>query len=89
MLKKCSHKNITKFIDYFDESHYSISKSAEEVKTYLVVEFLPDGELYDKITEQKFITEIESRSYLKQVFEALRYLLLNVHPSDCKGVKHT
>ena len=46
-------------------------------KVYMVTELLKGGELFDKITRQRFFSEREAAAVLKTVASAVKYLHKN------------
>ena len=56
--------NIIKLFDVFDEKD----------KTYLVTELVTGGELFDRIIAKESYTEIEARTVIKDVAQAVKYL---------------
>jgi calcium-dependent protein kinase len=63
-IKSLDHPNIIKLFEYYeDEENY-----------YLVYEYLPGGELFDYILENKSFSEQRAIHFIKQVLSALFYL---------------
>ena len=46
----------------------------ESANVYLVMEYVSNGDLFDKIAEKKGFSEIEARYVFRQLLSALKYL---------------
>ncbi|EFA77412.1 putative protein serine/threonine kinase [Heterostelium album PN500] len=64
ILSKCRHPNIVEFYEHF-ESDQDIC---------LVLEWIPNGDLFDRIVKKGVFTEEESRLTMKSLFSAVDYL---------------
>ncbi len=64
ILGRLSHPNIVKLIE--------ICKSSDV--HCLVLEYVPDGTLFDRLKEVEFLTERESRQICRQLISAIAYL---------------
>ncbi|SCU97038.1 LAFA_0G09428g1_1 [Lachancea sp. 'fantastica'] len=69
ILMSIQHKNIVKLIDRFVEP---ISKS--QMQTYLVLEKVNDGELFDRIVRKTKLGQEETNAIFRQILHGLRYL---------------
>ncbi|KYQ94161.1 putative protein serine/threonine kinase [Tieghemostelium lacteum] len=67
IMKKVDHPGIVKMHEFFETTD----------KTYLVVDLVTGGPLFDKIVDKKYFTEKEAKSLTKQLLEALKYLHAN------------
>ncbi|KAK4059226.1 hypothetical protein Trihar35433_11113 [Trichoderma harzianum] len=70
-LQKDPHPNILRFVDLFAEHSFE--------KTYLVMELVPHGELFNYIVLNTRLSEDESRKVFLQLFSALEFL----HDQGC------
>jgi calcium/calmodulin-dependent protein kinase I len=86
ILKKLKHPNIVRLFDLFD--------SPESI--YIVLELVPEGELFDHLITNGVYTESDARSIVRQVLEGVDYMHKNgvVHrdlkPENllCKDATH-
>ncbi|CDO94166.1 unnamed protein product [Kluyveromyces dobzhanskii CBS 2104] len=69
ILLSVQHPNIVKLIDRFVEP---VSKT--QIQTYLVLEKINDGELFDRIVRKNNLREQETKSLFKQLLSGLQYL---------------
>lgn len=69
ILMRIQHKNIVKLLDRFVEP---VSKS--HIQTYLVLEKINDGELFDRIVRKTKLEQDETRAIFKQLLNGLKYL---------------
>ncbi|CEP61506.1 serine/threonine protein kinase DUN1 LALA0_S03e04368g [Lachancea lanzarotensis] len=69
ILMSIQHKNIVKLIDRFVEP---VSKS--QMQTYLVLEKVNDGELFDRIVRKTKLGQEETNAIFRQLLHGLRYL---------------
>ncbi|SCW01882.1 LAFE_0E09362g1_1 [Lachancea fermentati] len=69
ILMSIKHTNIVKLIDRFVEP---VSKS--QIQTYLVLEKVSDGELFDRIVRKTKLRQDETRAIFKQILSGLKYL---------------
>lgn len=70
IMKLLSHPNIVKLLD--------VVEKPEEGITYLVVEYVAGGELFDYIVAQGRVKERESRQLFRQVVSAVEYCHANL-----------
>jgi len=61
ILKRVNHENIVSLFDVYEDRH----------KLHLVMEYLPGGELFDRICEVESFTELKAATTLKQILSAL------------------
>eukprot|EP00801_Mesodinium_rubrum_P003142 Mrub_03142.p1 GENE.Mrub_03142~~Mrub_03142.p1 ORF type:complete len:488 (-),score=88.94 Mrub_03142:61-1446(-) len=64
ILKDLDHPNIVKLYEYNEDKKYS----------YLIMELLNGGELFDRITQNEFIEEAECRKMFGQIVRSVNYL---------------
>eukprot|EP01132_Coremiostelium_polycephalum_P003175 gene3175-3974_t len=64
ILSKCNHPNIVEFIEYFE--------SDEDI--CLVLEWVPNGDLFDRIVKKGVFTEEEARLTMSSILSAVEYL---------------
>ncbi|AAS53186.2 AFL188Cp [Eremothecium gossypii ATCC 10895] len=69
ILMGLNHENIVKLLERFVEP---LSKS--QVQTYLVLEKIQDGELFDRIVRKTKLQQDETRALFKQILAGLKYL---------------
>ncbi|SCU89713.1 LAME_0E05094g1_1 [Lachancea meyersii CBS 8951] len=69
ILMSIQHRNIVKLIDRFVEP---VSKS--QIQTYLVLEKVNDGELFDRIVRKTKLGQEETNAIFRQILHGLRYL---------------
>lgn len=75
ILRMTNHEGIIKLLGVFEE-HNNI---------YLILEYFPEGDLFDFIKNQKYLTEEKAQDLIKDFFLALSYLhSLNVIHRDIK-----
>ncbi|KAF3063189.1 DNA damage response protein kinase DUN1 [Trichoderma lentiforme] len=70
-LQKDPHPNILRFVDLFAEHSFE--------RTYLIMELVPDGELFNYIVLNTRLSEDEARKVFLQLFSALEFL----HDQGC------
>ena len=63
ILSKLSHPNIMQIYEFYDDSKCF----------YIVSEFIPGGELFDRIDEKGLLYEEEAADILKQLLSAISY----------------
>jgi calcium/calmodulin-dependent protein kinase I len=63
IMKALDHPNIVKFVDSFEEEKFF----------YVVLEFLPGGELFDRLVQKTFYTEKEARDTVRVICEGIKY----------------
>jgi calcium/calmodulin-dependent protein kinase I len=63
IMKSLDHPNIVKFVDSFEEEKFF----------YVVLEFLPGGELFDRLVQKTFYTEKEARDTVRVICEGIKY----------------
>ena len=63
ILQQLDHPNVIKLYEYFEEKE----------NVYLVTELCAGGELFDRIIEKEFFTEVEAAKVFKQILQALNY----------------
>lgn len=64
MLKTVDHPNILRVLEFFEGPK----------KSYIVMELLKGGELFDEISKRKFFSEDDAVIVVKQIFSAVAYL---------------
>ncbi|SCU81998.1 LADA_0C02366g1_1 [Lachancea dasiensis] len=69
ILMSIQHRNIVKLMDRFVEP---VSKS--QIQTYLVLEKVNDGELFDRIVRKGRLRQNETNAIFRQILNGLRYL---------------
>ena len=69
ILLSITHPNIVKLIDRFVEP---VSKT--QIQTYLVLEKINDGELFERIVKKTKLREDETKALFKQLLDGLQYL---------------
>ncbi|CUS22061.1 LAQU0S04e07316g1_1 [Lachancea quebecensis] len=69
ILMSIQHTNIVKLIDRFVEP---VSKA--QIQTYLVLEKVSDGELFDRIVRKTKLRQDETNAIFKQILNGLKYL---------------
>ncbi|SCV04312.1 LANO_0G09428g1_1 [Lachancea nothofagi CBS 11611] len=69
ILMSIQHRNIVKLIDRFVEP---VSKA--QIQTYLVLEKVSDGELFDRIVRKTKLRQEETNAIFTQILNGLRYL---------------
>eukprot|EP00604_Paraphysomonas_vestita_P002370 CAMPEP_0174819304 /NCGR_PEP_ID=MMETSP1107-20130205/2449_1 /TAXON_ID=36770 /ORGANISM="Paraphysomonas vestita, Strain GFlagA" /LENGTH=319 /DNA_ID=CAMNT_0016032535 /DNA_START=301 /DNA_END=1260 /DNA_ORIENTATION=+ len=62
-MKSLNHPNIVKFVDSFEEEKFF----------YVVLEFLPGGELFDRLVQKTFYNEKEARDTVRIICEGIKY----------------
>ena len=63
ILKQLDHPNILKLYEFFqDQKRY-----------FLVTELCSGGELFDKIAEEQYFSEIDAAKIIKQILSAVNY----------------
>lgn len=60
----CDQKNIVRLYDCFDDNEH----------LYLVLEYMPDGTLFEYLKKKKVLRELEAAEKVKEVAEAVKYL---------------
>ncbi|KAH0788942.1 CAMK family protein kinase [Histomonas meleagridis] len=64
VLQKVQHEGVVELYDILkDDTYY-----------YLIMELCPNGELYDYIIQNKRLTELETKYYLRQILETLQHI---------------
>jgi calcium/calmodulin-dependent protein kinase I len=63
ILQKIKHPNIVKLVDFFEE----------EKTYYVILEYLPGGELFDRIVKKTFYNEKEARDLVSILLGAIKY----------------
>ncbi|EGC33274.1 hypothetical protein DICPUDRAFT_154713 [Dictyostelium purpureum] len=71
IMKLLDHPNIVKLLDVVD-------KREEEGVTYLIVEYVSGGELFDYIVAREYIKEKEARKFFRQMLSAIEYCHANL-----------
>ncbi|KAK5584512.1 hypothetical protein RB653_006124 [Dictyostelium firmibasis] len=71
IMKLLDHPNIVKLLDVVD-------KKEEEATTYLIVEYVSGGELFDYIVAREYIKEKEARKFFRQMISAIEYCHANL-----------
>lgn len=69
ILIKIKHENIVRLLDRFIEP---VSKSS--IQTYLVLEKVSDGELFDRIIKKGKLPQEETKAIFRQILSGLKYL---------------
>lgn len=64
LLTKMRHKHVISFIDFFEETD----------RFYMVLEYLPGGELFDRITKREAYSESDARQAGKIFLSAVSYI---------------
>ncbi|CAE7309501.1 cmk-1 [Symbiodinium microadriaticum] len=62
-MRALDHPNIVKLLDFFEE----------ETNFYVVLEYLPGGELFDRIVKKTFYSEREARDTVRLIALAIKY----------------
>jgi serine/threonine protein kinase len=70
IMKLLNHPNIVKLIDVFEKQ--------EEGATFLVVEYVAGGELFDYIVANGLVKEKEGRQFFRQIVSAVEYCHANL-----------
>jgi serine/threonine protein kinase len=70
IMKLLNHPNIVKLIDVFEKK--------EEGTTFLVVEYVAGGELFDYIVANGMVKEKEARQFFRQIISAVEYCHANL-----------
>ncbi|KAI8377947.1 kinase-like domain-containing protein [Radiomyces spectabilis] len=65
IMKLLDHPNIVNLIDVIDSPHSS--------NLYLILEYVPGGELFDRLVSQGRMSEVTARKYFQQIIIALEY----------------
>lgn len=65
IMKFLAHENIVKLIDVINKP--------DEGYTFIVVEFISGGELFDYIVAQEYVKEKEARKFFRQIVSAVEY----------------
>lgn len=63
ILQQLDHPHILKLYEYFED----------EKNFYLITELCTGGELFDKIIEKEFFTEVEAAHCFKQIMQGVNY----------------
>jgi calcium/calmodulin-dependent protein kinase I len=63
ILRSLDHPNIVKLLDFFEEEKFF----------YVVLEFLPGGELFERIVKKSFYNEKEARDVVRTVCLGMKY----------------
>ncbi|KYR02959.1 putative protein serine/threonine kinase [Tieghemostelium lacteum] len=71
IMKLLDHPNIVKLIDVVD-------RVDTDGTTYLIVEYISGGELFDYIVAREFIKEKEARKFFRQIISAIEYCHANL-----------
>ena len=75
ILKKISHPNIISIYEIFEDS----------INYYIMTEYLEGGELFDMITKQHVLSEVDAAKILKQLLKGVNYLHnMNIVHRDLK-----
>lgn len=69
ILMSIEHKNIVKLLDRFVEPF-----STTQIQSYLVLEKINDGELFDRIVRKTKLRQNETKELFKQILSGLKYL---------------
>lgn len=69
-MKLLNHPNIVKLIDVYEKK--------EDGTTFLVVEYVAGGELFDYIVANGVVKEKETRQFFRQVVSAVEYCHANL-----------
>ncbi|XP_064807287.1 calcium/calmodulin-dependent protein kinase type 1D-like isoform X2 [Oncorhynchus masou masou] len=64
VLRKIKHENIVALEDIYESSNH----------LYLIMQLVSGGELFDRIVEKGFYTEMDASRLIKQVLDAVNYL---------------
>lgn len=62
--QKLHHTGIVDLIDVLKDDNFY----------YVILEYCPNGDLFDHIVERKRLSETEAKNYIKQILEAVQYL---------------
>lgn len=73
-MKKLSHPNLVKMIEYSDKSVAVREDLSELPINYIAMEYAENGEIFDFIAESGKFSEPEARYYFHQLIEALEYM---------------
>lgn len=71
LLVALKHPNIVEAIDFFEDEQYF----------YLVLEYLPGGELFDRLIHKEYYNENDAREAVTKLLNALQYC-------HAKGIIH-
>ena len=63
-MRSFDHPNIVKLFDFFEEPE----------KYFVVLEYIPGGELFERLVEKTFYTENEAREIAVVLFKAIKYI---------------
>jgi calcium/calmodulin-dependent protein kinase I len=63
IMRSLDHPNIVKLLDFYEEDKYF----------YVVLEYLPGGELFDRIVKKTYYNEKEARDTVRLICEAIKY----------------
>jgi serine/threonine protein kinase len=64
IMRTIDHPNIVKLYDFFED----------EEKFYVVLEYIPGGELFERLVEKTYYTENEARDIAVTLFKAIKYI---------------
>ena len=70
-LKECMHSNILRLIDFSEHAIAKRSDSKTMEVAYIALEYVPNGEIFDLISESGRFSEPVARFYFKQLIDAM------------------
>lgn len=85
MLSLVDHKHLIKMIDHSPAAPFKIKNNQEERRPLVVLELAESGELFDFIAKTGRLSEELSRTFVKQLISAVKYLhSINITHRDLK-----
>lgn len=63
MLASLSHPHVIKYIEHFED----------DTSLYIVTEYLPGGELFERIVQRQYYSEQDVRAVMKTLLETIKY----------------
>lgn len=86
IMSQISHKYIVKLLDSVITGHYIAPDGTETFDVrYLLLEFIPNGTLFDYVTITGYFEEVEARYFFQQIIQAVAYLNENgIYHRDLK-----
>lgn len=77
MMKKLTHQNIIKILDFSDEAEYTLPNGRSMPVYYIALELASGGELFDFIAETGRFSEPVARYFFHQLVEGIEYMHKN------------